>query len=93
MSPRVFRIGFRRVLEAFGWQWDETTRVLYIDTWWKYNPPENANNVVGNLKDLEDLPANPFLSAFVSNLTCLDENLHETFTHTLAERHPEPSPH
>ncbi len=91
LPARIFWPAFRHVLTAFAWSWDEKTRVLYIDTWWKYNPPENANNVVGNLKDLEDLPANPFLSAFASNLTCLDGNLHETFTHTLAKRHPERS--
>lgn len=89
LQGHAFRTAFVRVLEAFHWEWDEQTRVLYIRSWWKYNPPENANNVIGNLKDLADVPQNPFLNAFSSHLTYLDPALHQTFTDALFKRFPE----
>ncbi len=80
---------FEHVCNAFGWLWDLESRVVYIPTWWKYNPPENANNVVGNLKDLDDLPQNTFLDKFSMNTRFLPETLVETFTQTLVKRYPE----
>jgi hypothetical protein len=73
-------------------KWDETFRVLYLPTWWKYNPPENCNNVVGNLKDLDDVPKSDLIDLFRENLDYLAENLRETFTQTLAKRYPQRYP-
>lgn len=90
--PSTFSKGFQRVCHALNWEWDKEARVLYLPTWWRYNQPENANNVIGNLKDLDDLPETPLLQRFFANTTYLSESLRETFTQTLAKRSPQPSP-
>lgn len=59
MSPQTFRKGFQKVCQTLNWEWDADARVLYLPTWWRYNQPENGNNVIGNLKDLDDLPKTP----------------------------------
>ena len=61
------------------WRWDEPSGVLYFPTWWKYNPPEDANVLIGCLKDLDDLPNSPVVAKFCENVTYLDQGLHETF--------------
>ena len=90
--PLTFRKGFEKVCRTLNWEWDPEARVLYLPTWWRYNPPENANNVIGNLKDLDDLPETSLLERFSSNTTYLSEDLIETFTQTLAKRYPQRSP-
>ncbi|MEO7859218.1 MAG: hypothetical protein ABIU05_02045 [Nitrospirales bacterium] len=90
--PLTFRKGFDTVCQALHWEWDPESRVLYLPTWWRYNPPENANNVIGNLKDLDDLPETTLLERFSSNTAYLSGNLIETFTETLAKRSPKRSP-
>jgi len=90
-NTQTFRERFDNVKKLFGWGYDETFRVLYIPTWWKYNLPENRNVLLGNLKDLHELPNTPLLSLFYSNLKYLGD-LAETFSQTLAERYRKPSP-
>ena len=90
-NTQTFRERFDNVKKLFNWGYDETFRVLYIPTWWKYNLPENKNVLVGNLKDLHELPNTPLLSLFYNNLKYLGD-LAEAFTQTLAERYSKPSP-
>lgn len=92
MLPQTFAERFRNVCVTLNLRWDETFRVLYLPTWWKYNPPENANNVVGNLKDLDDVPKSDLVDLFRENLDYLAENLRETFTQTLVKRYPQRLP-
>jgi len=61
---RTFVKRFRQVCQRLNWKWDERVGVLYLPTWWKYNQPENANNVIGNLKDLDDVPDSPLMDEF-----------------------------
>lgn len=88
----TFRKGFEIVCRALHWEWDADNRVIYLPTWWRYNQPENSNNVIGNLKDLDDLPETPLLERFSTNTAYLPEGLVETFTQTLAKRYPQRSP-
>ncbi len=90
--PQTFQKGFLKVCKTLAWEWDHDARVLYLPTWWKYNQPENANNVIGNLKDLDDLPETPLLKRFSNNTAYLSEGLSETFTQALAKRSPQRSP-
>jgi uncharacterized phage protein (TIGR02220 family) len=90
--PQTFGERFGKVCQTLGLGWDETFRVLYIPTWWKYNQPENVNNVLGNLKDLEDVPDCPLFDKFAKNLEFLSANFHETFTQTVAKRYPKRYP-
>jgi hypothetical protein len=87
-SPQTFRERFKKVVTTLSWQWDDARRVLYFPTWWKYNPPENANVLTGNLRDMDDLPETPLAAAFYANLKYLEPNLHRTFR----ERSPKPCP-
>lgn len=89
--PLTFQKGFLKVCQTLNWEWDSHARVLYLPTWWKYNHPENANNMIGNLKDLDDLPETTLLEGFLTNTAYLSGNLVETFTQTLAKRSPQPS--
>jgi uncharacterized phage protein (TIGR02220 family) len=90
--PQTFGERFGNVCRTLNLGWDEPYRVLYIPTWWKYNPPENSNNVIGNLKDLDDVPNSHLVDLFAKNLDYLAENLHVTFTQTLAKRYPQRYP-
>jgi hypothetical protein len=47
--------------------------ILFIPTWWKYNHPENPNNVIGNLGDLSDLPAFALVARFCWHTTHLSD--------------------
>src|SRR5262249_4543368 len=83
---RTFLKRFRHVCQRLNWQWDEPVGVLYLPTWWKYNQPQNSNNVIGNLKDLDDVPDSPLVAEFCENVTYLDPKFRETFSQTLVKR-------
>lgn len=85
----TFRKRFRKVCNALSWEWDEAAGVVYIPTWWKYNPPENQNVLIGSLGDLGDVPHSPLVASFSRNLTHLNEDLYGTFRDTLAKRYPQ----
>jgi hypothetical protein len=89
MKSETFLERFTNVCRAFNWAFDKALRVLYIPTWWKYNPPENPNVLIGCLKDVHDLPRSPLINSFIRNLTYLPETLHQTFTETLPQTIPE----
>ena len=93
-SPAKFSKAFIAVCKILKWEWDQGARVLYLPTWWRYNAPESANNVVGNLKDLDDLPATPLLEKFASNTIYLSDTVKQTFTQTVSKwpSHPSPKP-
>ncbi|SLM46775.1 protein of unknown function [Nitrospira japonica] len=90
--PPTFLERFGNVCRTLNWEWDADARVLFLPTWWRYNQPENANNVIGNLKDLDDLPETPLLKRFSANTAYLPEGLIGTFTQTLAKRYPQRYP-
>src|SRR5262245_54981832 len=52
LTSGTFRARFNRVLKAFGWHFDVSHRVLWIPSWWKFNAPENPNQMKGVLADL-----------------------------------------
>src|SRR5438045_3747089 len=37
--PAAVQARFKSVCEAFDWRWDTTNRVLYVPSWWEWNPP------------------------------------------------------
>ena len=88
----TFRERCRMVCKALGWTWDEQAGVLYLPTWWKYDPPEYDNHLIGSLKDLTAVPRSPLFDLFSRNLRHLAPKLHATFTRTIAERYSHPSP-
>lgn len=93
VSPPAFRKDFANVCRVLRWEWDDDARVIYLPTWWKYNPIEGANNIIGNLKDLADLPATPLAAKFSINLVYLPDDLKPIFRRELSKWYPNPSPH
>ncbi len=91
MSPRMFNKGFLRVCQTLNWEWDAEARVCYLPTWWRYNQPESVNNLVGNLKDLNDLPATPLIGRFAANTVHLSDATKQSFEQALAKGYPHPS--
>src|SRR5690242_1199320 len=79
MELETFVECFANVLKALNWEYDENCRVLYLPRFWRYNNPENENNVVGNLKDLDELPDSALVVKFTENLEFLAPSLHTTF--------------
>lgn len=66
------RKGLGTACQRLNWHYDEAARVLYIPSWWKWNQPEAANNMTGNLKDLAEIPESPLLHMFASNFRHID---------------------
>jgi hypothetical protein len=87
LDLETFAEGFAKVCERLNWTFDKAYRVLYLPTWWKYNCPDNPNVLIGNLKDLHEIPKTPLIQDFLANVQYLPETLHETFLKGL----PKPS--
>lgn len=62
-----YGIAIGGVCKRLGWKYDEARKVLYIPTWWKYNPPENPKHMSGILGDLHDLPETELFKEFTAN--------------------------
>lgn len=56
-QPETLKRRLLNVCVTFGWQYDADARVIYIPSWWRWNPRENENVLKGNLKDLNDIPS------------------------------------
>lgn len=68
IRAKDFNYRLERVCQAFGWVFDELARVLWIPSWWSFNPPgEKANNFKGALTDLGEVPDSPLLARFCGN--------------------------
>jgi hypothetical protein len=92
MPVNGLRNRLRRVTEAMGYLFDAHARVLYIPSWWRWNPPANANVMRGSLKDLKDVPPCSLVITFAQNLETIPETLREAFRQGLAERFPKGTP-
>lgn len=63
--------------DKFGWVLDKTSSVLWIPSWWEWNPPgDKVNNFKGALTDLNDVPPTYLISCFCNNLDALSPVLH-----------------
>ena len=90
--PRTITKRLKTVCETFGWMFDDVARVLFIPSWFKWNPPENANVVKGNLKDLNEIPSCRLLDLFAANGGTIPETLRPTFLEGLPQRFRQPCP-
>jgi len=86
----TFRKHFANVVRTLEWRYDETFRVLYIPEWWKWNTPDNQNQLKGCMKTLGELPKTELLKDFAANTKHLPAVLHKTFAQTLAKPLGEP---
>jgi hypothetical protein len=87
MVPETFAKGFGRVCRNLSWRFDFGSRALLIPSWWKWNAPDNENQLIGNLKDLAGMPQTPLYKEFLKAET-LPQRLRQTFL----ERCPKPCP-
>jgi hypothetical protein len=84
--PQTFAERFEGVLQTLKWRFDSALRVLYIPTWWKWNRPDNANQLIAALKDLEEVPETLLLQDFAANTRYLEGTFGVTFAKRLGER-------
>lgn len=90
--PETLKKRLVTVCQTFGWLFDGRSRVVFIPSYWKWNPPDNVNVVKGSLKDLNEIPPCGLVDAFARNIETLPVTLHETFLEGLRQRLPKPSP-
>lgn len=74
-----FGIAMTEVCETLSWSYDERRHVLYIPTWFKYNPPENPKHMMGCLDDLHELPQTELIKAFAANDVFIPGHCREVF--------------
>lgn len=90
----TFAERFVNVVDLFGWTYDSAS-VLYLRHWWRYNQPQNPNQLKGWLSQVLLVPSGQSLTAFCANDLDVPEGMRETFHETLAkrlgERYPQPS--
>lgn len=82
----TFSKRFANVCGTLGWAYDEGARCLYIPTWWKWNHPEGPNIMIGNLRDVSEVPESMLMHEFAANIAYLRDNVSETFTQTMLKR-------
>ena len=84
-----FKEVFQAVLTAMEWQYDKESRVVFIPSWWRWNPPANQNVLKSCLADLKELPSTPLMEDFKQTIGTLRETLQQTFAETLGVTIPE----
>jgi hypothetical protein len=73
------------VSKAFGWGFDESSRTVYLTTWWKYNQPVNLNVVKGAVSQAKKVPEGPLKERFMNNREHMSENLSKWFDKSFAK--------
>jgi hypothetical protein len=86
LGAETIRKGLADVAETFAWLFDADENVIFIPSWWRWNPPQNKNVLKGNLKDLIEIPASTLVEGFARNLETLDPTLHPTFLEGCTQR-------
>jgi hypothetical protein len=83
LAQAALRRAIPKICERFEWGFDERARVIYVPSWWVWNPPANPNVLKGSLKDLDAIPPCALRERFVRNLAILPEVLRRTLSETL----------
>lgn len=92
LGIETLRKAFWNVCTTFNWMFDADARVIYIPSWWRWNSSVNTNILLGNLKDLSEIPSCALVDAFSRNITYLSPKVHESFIEALRQRLPQSSP-
>lgn len=82
------------VCHTLGWGLDRSSGVVWIRSWWRWNPPENEKALIGYLKDLADVPKSKLLADFRNHRDTLSDTLWDTVCNrvSMPEPYPEPYP-
>jgi hypothetical protein len=93
ISSRTARKRAEFVCFSFNWRFDCTCSVIWIPTWWSWNPPgDKINNFKGALADLYDVPQTPLIALFCNNLLGLSPVAHEVLLERTQSRLCPPQP-
>lgn len=66
-----------RCVDKFEWFYDNAPSVVWVPSWWAWNPPaEKVNNFRGALTDLHEVPPSPLIARFCNNLRDIPVALH-----------------
>jgi hypothetical protein len=84
--PETLKKRLLTVCQTLGWLFDARARVVYIPTFFNWNPPENANVMKGSLKDLNEIPPCGLIDAFAANIETLPETLRQANTNARHDR-------
>ena len=93
IPTRALHARMARVCEVFGWRFDAEARVLFVPSWWTWNPPENPNVLRAAFKDVRDVPATALLQSFLEGTAAVSERFGVWFVEPSPEPSPEPSRH
>lgn len=78
-SPKV-RSMIGVVCKTFAWTFDQKSSVIWIPTWWSFNPvSQNPKNLQGYLSDLNDVPRTELIHSFCNNLRDIPAIHHHMF--------------
>jgi hypothetical protein len=61
------------VCRVFDWHYDAVARVIWIPSWWRFNPPENPSVMQSLVRDLGELPPCALLERFAANTADLSD--------------------
>lgn len=73
------------VCDTLKWKWDTVFKVLFLPSWWKWNPPANMSALKGALVDLYEVPESPLKSEFARNVKFLKGDFADTVCHTVSD--------
>lgn len=77
-TPKDMAANMRAVTAAFGWEYDESSKVCWIPSWWKWNPPgDNVKAFKGAMADLVDVPRCPLVTKFCQHLLYVPEEMQQ----------------
>jgi hypothetical protein len=79
LPPADCRSIVERVCLGMGWGWDRPTSTVWIQSWWRWNPPESPKAVLGYLRDLDDVPESSLRTAYVRTEPGLTDSLSKAY--------------
>jgi hypothetical protein len=78
-----------QVCVTFDWHSDFNARVMWIPSWFKWNPPANTKVLKGVLRDLTEIPTCGLVAAFARHVTnALPDDLSDTVREWLRSHMP-----
>ena len=80
------------VCHTLSWGYDKGSSVVWVRSWWRWNPPGNEKAMIGYLKDLADIPKSRLLADFRNNRDTLPDTLWDTLCQRVSMPEPMPEP-
>lgn len=91
-----------RICGVMEWGWEPDARTLWIESWWRWNPPESPKALMGYLRELRDLPESKLRTSYIRANHGFTDSLREAYRKAIdsltararvrAQTYPEPEP-